>query len=189
MTESIKSDIRNLIFKKIEKLQREPQTLKKFFVFSIEDLNQDYEGCIQVIEDYIESHKDKILDFEFESWVDESAMIPVVMMKIHLVPSLSSHLMSIKQLNNLLPSSTESDIVREEISEILSKYSWDLNTEETRKSIMDNIKFRLDIESIEDRTSPENIDSGILNFVIKKDGLEMNINEYLDHIASEKRFE
>ena len=92
MEQSIKTEIRDQIFKKIENLQREPQTVKKFFPFTAEDLNKDPEGCIEVIEDYLEQHKDKILDFEFESWMDESVMIPVIMLKMKLLPEISKFL-------------------------------------------------------------------------------------------------
>jgi len=103
MIENIKTEIRDLIFKKIEKLQRDSQTLKKFFVFNITDLSDDYEGCIEVIEDYLEQHQDKIKDFSFDTWIDEVTMQPVLMMKIELIPTMSVHLSNNSILNNLLP--------------------------------------------------------------------------------------
>ena len=42
--------MRELIFKKIEELQTKTPTLNKFFVFSIEELGADYEGCLESIE-------------------------------------------------------------------------------------------------------------------------------------------
>ena len=54
MEKSIKTDIRGMIFEKMESLQRGPKTIKKFFPFTMEDLVDDYEGCIEVIEDFIE---------------------------------------------------------------------------------------------------------------------------------------
>lgn len=189
MTKNIKTDIRSLIFERLGELQKGPQTLKKFFVFSMDDLYKDYEGCIQVIEDYIEQHKDKILDFEFDSWIDESAMVPVILMKVQLVPSLESHLTNIKAINNLLPSSMEADLLRDEISDILYRYSWEFNNEESRNQILDNLRFKLGLETIEDHTTDKNVDDGILNFIVTKDGSEMNLNEYLELVAAEKRFE
>lgn len=191
MEQSIKTEIRDLIFKKIENLQRDAQTIKKFFPFTMEDLNDDPEGCIEVIEDYLEQHKDKILDFEFESWIDESAMIPVLMLKIKLIPGMSKFLMSMRQLNNLLPSSVESDIIREEITEIFSQHQWEFNTKENRAVIAHKIKYGLGLtfDDVEDRTTPEQIDKGGFNFILKKGDSEMTIEEYLQSIADKKRFE
>lgn len=188
-------DTRKIIFEKMEKLQRSKQTLKKFFVFSHIDLKDDYEGCIEVIESYIEEHKDKILDFEFESWIDEVVMSPVIMMKIELVPEISRHIGNMSILNNLLPSSTESDILREDISEIFSRYSWELNEKETRKKLLQDLKFKLlhgpshRIDDIEDRTENSHIDKGETNFVIKSGNLEMSLHEYLEHLSKQGRFE
>ena len=191
MENKIKTEIREMIFNKIEKLQREPQTIKKFFPFTMEDLNDDPEGCIEVIEDYLEQHKDKILDFEFESWIDESAMIPVLMLKMELVPSMSKFLISMRALNNLLPSRIESDILREEITEIFSQHQWEFNDEKTRANIANKLKYGIGLifDDVEDRTTPEQIDKGGFNFILKKGDSEMTIEEYLQSIADRKRFE
>ena len=191
MENKIKTEIREMIFNKIEKLQREPQTIKKFFPFTMEDLNDDPEGCIEVIEDYLEQHKDKILDFEFESWIDESAMIPVLMLKMDLVPSMSKFLVSMRALNNLLPSSVESDIMREEITEIFSQHQWEFNDEKTRATIANKLKYGIGLifDDVEDRTTSEQIDKGGFNFILKKGDSEMTIEEYLQSIADKKRFE
>ena len=187
--ENIKTGIRDLIFKKIEKLQRETQTLKKFFVFNITDLSDDYEGCIEVIEDYLEKHHDKIKDFSFDTWIDDITMQPVLMMKIELVPTMTIHLSNNSILNNLLPSSVEADILREEISEIFGQHAFEFNDEETRKSIISKIKFRLPLIDIEDRTSNEDIDNTRFNFVVIKAGEEMTLNEYIESIGKGGRFE
>lgn len=191
MENNIKTEIREMIFNKIEKLQREPQTIKKFFPFTMEDLNDDPEGCIEVIEDYLEQHKDKILDFEFESWIDESAMIPVLMLKMELVPSMSKFLVSMRALNNLLPSRVESDIMREEITEIFAQHQWEFNDEKTRATIANKLKYGIGLifDDVEDRTTPEQIDKGGFNFILKKGDSEMTIEEYLQSIADKKRFE
>lgn len=189
MEKNIKIDIRDSIFKKIESLQRGPKTLKKFFPFTMEDLVDDYEGCIEVIEDYIEMHSDKIIDFEFESWIDEVTMTPVLMMKMYLVPTISSHLSNITYLNNLLPSRVESDIIREEITNIISEYQFEFNDEKTRTDLANRLKFKLSVDDVIDRTPTELVDEGKFKFIIVKDGKEMELNEYLDYIANQKRFE
>jgi hypothetical protein len=181
--------MRDKIFKKIEELQRREPTLKKFFVFSLEDLQDDQEGCLEVIEDFLESNKDKIEDFEFENWIDEATFSPVLMMKVSLVPDMSLHLTNNKIFNMLVPSSVESHLLREEIQGVLSRYQWEFNTEETRKSMINDLSFRLGTLDIEDRTTPDNIDQGILNIIIKKDGKDLTISEYLDLISEKKRFE
>jgi hypothetical protein len=187
--ENIKTEIRDLIFKKIEKLQREPQTLKKFFVFNNTDLTDDYEGCMEVIEEYLDQHKDKILDFFFETWIDEITMQPVLMLKMKLVPTISSFLLNNKLLNNLLPSSVEGDILREEISEIFNQHAFEFNEGETRKSIISKIKFRLPLIDIEDRTTDEDNDNQSFNFIVKSRGEEMSLNDYIESISKAGRFE
>jgi hypothetical protein len=189
MEKNTKEEIRNLIFAKIEKIQRNEQTLKKFFVFNSTDLKDDYEGCIEVIEDYLDQHKDKVMDFEFETWIDEITMQPVLMMKLYLIQSMSIHLSNNHILNNLLPSSVEADILREEISEIFHQHSFEFNKEEARKSIISRIKFKLPLIEIEDRTSEDDIDNQRFNFVIKKNGQEMSLNDYIESIANIGRFE
>jgi hypothetical protein len=181
--------MRELIFKKIEELQRRQPTLKKFFVFSLEDLQDDPEGCLEVIEDFLEANKDKIEDFEFENWIDEATFSPVLMMKVSLVPDMSLHLTNNKYFNHLLPSSIEANLLREEIQEVLSRYQWEFNTEEVRKSMIQDLSFRLGTLDIEDRTSIEDIDKGVNSIIIKKDGKELTLSEYLDLISEKKRFE
>ena len=189
MEKNIKVDIRETIFEKIESLQRGPKTIKKFFPFTIEDLIEDYEGCIEVIEDYIDTHKDKIMDFEFESWIDEVSMTPVLMMKIYLVPTIASHLSNVVYLNNLLPSSVESDIIREEITNIISEYREGFNDEKTRSDLANKLRLKLMIDDILDKTSDEDRDNQEFTFVVVKEGKELELNEYLDQIAAQKRFE
>ena len=189
MTKNIKTDIRSLEFERLGELQKGPQTLKKFFVFSMDDLYKDHEGCIQVIEDYIEQHKDKILDFEFDSWIDEVSMTPVLMMKIYLVPTIASHLSNVVYLNNLLPSSVESDIIREEITNIISEYREGFNGEKTRSDLANKLRLKLMVDDILDKTSDEDRDNQEFTFVVVKEGKELELNEYLDQIAAQKRFE
>ena len=189
MEKNIKVDIRETIFEKIESLQRGPKTIKKFFPFTIEDLIEDYEGCIEVIEDYIDTHKDKIMDFEFESWIDEVSMTPVLMMKIYLVPTIASHLSNVVYLNNLLPSSVESDIIREEITNIISEYREGFNGEKTRSDLANKLRLKLMVDDILDKTSDEGRDNQEFTFVVVKEGKELELNEYLDQIAAQKRFE
>ncbi len=189
MEKNIKVDIRDSIFKKIESLQRGPKAIKKFFPFTMEDLTDDYEGCIEVIENYIDMHKDKIMDFEFESWIDDVSMSPVLMMKMYLVPTIANHLSNIGPLNNLLPSSIEVDIIREEITNIISEYQFEFNDEKTRANLASRLKFKLSVDDVIDRTHTELVDEGKFKFIIVKDGKEMELNEYLDYIANQKRFE
>jgi hypothetical protein len=189
MMKSIKTDIRRKIFEKIENLQRGPKTIKKFFPFTMEDLIEDYEGCIEVIESYIEMHKDKIMDFEFKSWIDEVSMTPVLMMKMYLFPTIASHLSNISHLNNLLPSSVEADIIREEITNIISEYKWDFISKETRSDLANRLKFKLGADDVIDRTTDADVDNNKYFFFLAKGDKELELNEYLNSIADRKRFE
>lgn len=182
--------MRDLIFKKIEELQTKIPTLNKFFVFSIEELGNDYEGCLESIENYLETHKDKIKDFEFESWIDSEDFSFILMLKMKLVDSMSRHLIPSSVLNSLLPSSVEARILRERVQNIFLNYAWDFSTEETRKNIIRELEITLALEkSIEDRTTPENVDMGFLNFIINHEGEELTLTKYLEKIEAKKRFE
>ena len=79
--------------------------------------------------------------------------------------------------------------MREEISEIFNQHTFEFNDKETRKSIISKIKFRLPLIDIEDRTSNEDIDNTRFNFVVIKRGEEMTLNEYIEYIGKEGRFE
>ncbi len=181
--------MRELIFKKIEELQLKTPTLNKFFVFSIEEITKDYEGCLESIEGYLETHKDKIEDFEFESWIDSEDFSFILMLKMKLVDSMSRHLIPSSVLNSLLPSSVEARILRERVQNILLNYSWEFSDEATRKNIIRELEICLSVENIEDRTTSENIDRGVLNFIINQDSEELTISEYLSKIGNKKRFE
>jgi hypothetical protein len=182
-------EVRKLIFDKLEELLNKPATLNKFFVFTLYDLKHDSEGCIEVIEDYLEQHKDKIEDFSFESWIDEETFKPILMMKMTPVPELAKHLFPSNILNQLLPSSKESDILRNRITNVLEKYAFEFNVEDTRKLIINDIEFVLSGVEVIDKTTFENIDKGILNFIVRHEDHEMTLPEYLDLVASKKRYE
>lgn len=181
--------MRELIFKKLEDLVTKTPTLNKFFVFSIDELNNDYEGCLESIETYLEPHKDKIQDFEFDSWIDSETFSFVLMLKMHLDDSLSKHIKTSNILNSLLPSSVEARILRERIQNVFLNYSWDFNDGENRKKIVSELEMVLDIQGIQDRTKPENIDLGVLNFIINHEGNDLTLSKYLEVVMSKKRFE
>ena len=96
-----------------------------------------------------------------------------------------------RALNNLLPSRVESDIMREEITEIFAQHQWEFNDEKTRATIANKLKYGIGLifDDVEDRTTPEQIDKGGFNFILKKGDSEMTIEEYLQSIADKKRFE
>ena len=181
--------MRNKIFDKIWDLQTKVPTINKFFAFSLQDLHDDPEGCLEAIELYLEKHGDKIEDFSFESWIDEETFTPVLMMKMIPVAEIAQHLFPSNLINVLLPSTKESEILRNRITNILNKYAFDFNEEETRKSIAKDLEFMLSGVEIIDKTTFENIDKGILNFIVRHEDHEMTLEEYLELVASKKRHE
>ena len=181
--------MRNKIFDKIWDLQTKVPTINKFFSFNIEDLQDDPEECLKEIEDYLERHGDKIQDFNFESWIDEDTFKPILMMKMVPVPELSRHLFAPSLMNLLLPSSKESEILRNRITNVLEKYAFEFNEEDTRKLIVKDIEFVLSGVEILDKTTFESVDKGILNFIVRHEENEMTLQEYLELVASKKRHE
>ena len=181
--------MRNKIFDKIWDLQTKVPTINKFFSFNLVDLNDNPEKCLKEIEDYLERHWDKIEDFTFESWIDEETFKPILMMKMTPVPELAKHLFPSNILNQLLPSSKESDILRNRITNVLEKYAFEFNVEDTRKLIINDIEFVLSGVEVLDKTTFENVDKGVLNFIVRDEDHEMTLSEYLELVASKKRYE
>lgn len=181
--------MKDLIFEKIWNLQTNTPTLKKFFSFSLEDLQDNPEECLKEIEDYLEKHKDKIVDFSFDSWIDEETFRPILMMKMYLVESLSMHIYPSNTFNSLLPSSKEAMLLRERITNVMNEYNFEFNTEDVRKLILEKLKYVLGGIEIIDLTTFENIDKGVANFIVKHEDNEMTLQEYLELVASKKRHE
>lgn len=181
--------MRNKIFDKIWDLQNRVPTINKFFVFSLEDFHDDPEGCLEVIETYLEKHIDKLEDFFFESWIDEETFKPILMLKMIPVPEIAQHLFPSNLINILLPSSRESEILRNRITNVLNKYAFEFSDDETRKRIVKDLEFALSGIEIIDKTTFESIDKGILNFIVRHEDHEMTLEEYLELVASKKRYE
>jgi len=181
-------EVKKLIFNKIESLLNKPATINKFFVFTLEDLKHDPEGCIEVIEDYLEQHKDKIEDIEFDTWIDEETFSPVVMMRMIPNKELAKYLYNSNVINNLLPSSVEAHLLRERVTGVLEKYEFEFNETSIRNSMKQEIEYILGA-SIIDKTTDSNCDLGVTNFVVIDDSNEMILLEYLDTVAAKKRHE
>lgn len=181
--------MRDQIFDKIWELQTKQPTINKFFAFSIEDLRDDPDGCIDAIEEYLERHKDKIESFHFDSWIDEATFTPVLMMRMNPVPAIADHLFPSNLLNCLLPSSREADLLRERITNILGKYAFEFNDEGTRIRVASELGFLFPETEIIDQTNSENVDKGILNFIVRFEDHDYTLEEYLELIASKKRHE
>jgi hypothetical protein len=181
--------MRDLIFEKIWNLQTSTPTLKKFFSFTLEDLNDNPEECLKEIEDYLSKHGDKIIDFSFDTWIDEETFRPILMMKMYLVESLAMHVYPSNMFNCLLPSSKEEMLLRERITNLMSDYTSEFNNEDVRKLIVEKLKYILDGVDVIDLTTFENIDKGVHNFIIRHDDNEMALNEYLEVIGDKKRYE
>jgi hypothetical protein len=181
-------EVKKLIFDKLEALLNKPATINKFFVFTMEDLKHDPEGCVEVIEDYLEHHKDKIEDIEFDTWIDEETFSPVVMMRMIPNKELAKYLYSSNLLNNLLPSSIEAHLLRERVTGVFEKFQFEFNEVSIRNSMKQEIEYILGVTII-DKTTDSNSDQGVTNFVVIEDSNEMTLAEYLDAVAAKKRHE
>jgi hypothetical protein len=181
-------EVRKLIFDKLEALLNKPATINKFFVFTLEDLKHDSEGCIEVIENYLEQHKDKIEDIEFDTWIDEATFSPVVMMRMIPNKELGRYLHITNVLNSLLPSSIEAHLLRERVTGVFEKFQFEFNEASIRNNMKQEIEYILGVTII-DKTTDTNSDQGVTNFVVIDDSNEMTLAEYLDAVAAKKRHE
>lgn len=181
-------EIKNLIFNKLEVLLNKPTTINKFFVFSLDDLKHDPEGCIDVIVNYLTHHKNKIEDIEFDMWIDEETLSPVVMMRMIPNKELAKFLYSSNILNNLIPSSSEAHLLRNRVTNVLEKFEYGFSKTSERNNIKNEIEYILGV-TIKDRTLDNNFDKGVANFFVIKDSNEMSLEEYIDAVQAKKRHE
>ena len=181
-------EVKKLIFDKLEALLSKPATINKFFVFTLEDLKHDSEGCIEVIENYLEQHKDKIEDIEFDTWIDEATFSPVVMMRMIPNKELGRYLHITNVLNSLLPSSIEAHLLRERVTGVFEKFQFEFNEPSIRNNMKQEIEYILGVTII-DKTTDSNSDQGVANFIVIDDSNEMTLAEYLDAVAAKKRHE
>jgi hypothetical protein len=181
-------EVKKLIFDKLEALLSKPATINKFFVFTLEDLKHDSEGCIEVIENYLEQHKDKIEDIEFDTWIDEATFSPVVMMRMIPNKELGRYLHITNVLNSLLPSSIEAHLLRERVTGVFEKFQFEFNEPSIRNNMKQEIEYILGV-TILDKTTELNVDQGVANFIVIEDSNEMSLGEYLDAVAAKKRHE
>jgi len=181
-------EVKKLIFDKLEALLNKPATINKFFVFTLEDLKHDSEGCIEVIENYLEQHKDKIENIEFDTWIDEATFSPVVMMRMTPDKELGKYLHITNVLNNLLPSSVEAHLLRERVTSVFEKFQFEFNEPSIRNNMKNELEYILSV-TIVDKTTELNVDQGVANFIVIEDSNEMTLAEYLDAVAAKKRHE
>ena len=177
------------IFEKIKELQLKNPVINKFFYFDLNDLKNEPEKCFSLIENFIESNKDKIIDFEIDSWYNEKDFKKVFMIKMELNHEIASHIIQDTSLNNLLPSEMESEIVRERIQNIFLKYERDFKNKEKRKNIIEELYYqfndKVEIIDLIDKYPEEEI---LFPFMITLDNKEYTLNEYVELVGNRGRF-
>ena len=184
----MKQEIQDKLFK----LQTEGKTLHKIFRFPSIELADNPEKCLQEIEDYIEKHSKNIIDYDFNSWVDEETMGTVILLRMRLIPILDQALMSSPAIHNLLSTELQYSFLLEEITNLMSLYQFEFNTEETRREICSRLYDRIspyisEKFNIVDRTSIEETDKNATNFRAKlDDDKEITLFDLLDRATSKK---
>lgn len=180
--------MRKKIWEKIRDLQTKPVSINRFFKINPRELDTDPERYLLEIEEYLERHGEKTYDFTLESWIDPEDFSLVVMVKIFPLPEIGVHLIPSNLLNLLVPSSYESDILRERVQNVFFKYEWDFYNDETIDNIVNDLNNALLGSSKDLRvfTRSEFIDNPFFVSIGEK---EFSLSEYLEYIENKKRYE
>jgi len=151
------------IIEKLRDLEKSLPTIQKNFSFSMEDLQDFPERCLDEISQYLTLHSEKIEDFFFTSFIEEATFKPVLIM--HVIPVASIR----ENMQNKLFSKITSleDSLENLLYEELSEFLFEDNTEEIRdlmKKKIENFLEKMGRKIF--NTSLENApdDSHIFNF-------------------------
>jgi hypothetical protein len=175
---------------KLFDLQTKGKSLHKIFRFSSTDLADNSNKCLEEISGYIEKHSNNIVDYDFDSWTDEETMGTVILLRMRLTPILDQALMSSPAIHNLLSTELQYSFLLEEITNLMSLYSFEFNTEDTRKEICARLYDRIspyisENFNIVDRTSIDEVDKDATNFRAKlDDDKEITLFDLLDRATS-----
>ena len=175
---------------KLFDLQTKGKSLHKIFRFSSSDLSNNSNKCLEEISGYIEKHSNNIVDYDFDSWVDEETMGTVILLRMRLTPFLDQALMSSLSIHNLLSTELQYSFLLEEITNLMSLYAFEFNTEDTRKEICARLYDRIspyisEKFNIVDRTSIDEVDKNATNFRAKlDDDKEITLFDLLDRATS-----
>ena len=177
---------------KLFDLQTKGKSLHKIFRFTSTDLANNPNKCLEEISDYIEKASNNIEDYDFDSWTDEETMGTVILLRMKLIPILDRSLLASPSIHNLLSAELQYDFLQEEITNLLSLYAFEFNTERTRKEICATLYDRIspyisENFNIVDRTSIDEVDKNSNNFRAKlDDDKEITLFDLLDRATIKK---
>jgi hypothetical protein len=182
------------IYEKLIEMQDKPVELRKVFTFSVEDLQDTPETCSMEIKDYLETHREKIEDFYFESYIDEETFSPVLVM--HIIPNAEwrgfsllyrSLMMKNQIFENLVPTKRRVSRIRKELENILNNYLFEFNDEKTRRSMASDIQKILTVPGkypeVIDITDVRDVEAGQYSFIVRENDNEMTIGEYMQLLS------
>ena len=118
----------------LEMRQKKP-LIRKHFSFSHEDLQDSPGECFRQIESYLVTYQDKIKDFSFDSYIVEETMRPVLVMLIEPTEEIALQMTSTPIYDVFLSDTTKIEEIRNTLREVLSKYLYEPNNEQTRFAI------------------------------------------------------
>jgi hypothetical protein len=175
------------IHKKLSEMQREKAELRKVFNFSMEKLQDTPGECLAEISDYLETYKDKIEDYYFKSYVDESTFQPVLVM--HVIPTQQwrNSMQHFDFVGRFFDPESVVSAIRLNLEKIFSKYLFEINDKETRLAMSKDMEraliFRDFYPSLVDITTDRDSDAGSFKFLVNLGENEMSIGEYLKMIS------
>lgn len=187
----MKEEIQNKLFD----LQTKSKGLHKLFRFSSTELSDNPNKCLEEISGYIEKASNNIVDYDFDSWTDEETMGTIILLKMKLIPILDQALMPSPAIHNLLSTELQYSFLLEEITNLMSLYAFEFNTEDTRKEICARLYDRIspyisEKFNIVDRTSIDEVDKNATNFRAKlDDDKEITLFDLLDRATSKNNNE
>jgi hypothetical protein len=173
------------------------KTIKKTFVFSIEELQDSPEECFEEIYQYLSTHKDRIEDFWFNSYLDENSFLPTLVINILPQKEIRHHMIN-NHWENLINLPIDNDIdidkvdsIIESLEKVFQNFLYEFNTKEIRETIILAIKqilsnrITVDFEIV-DFTDKSLADKGSVDIRVIYENKIFTFKDFLIHLSSKK---
>jgi hypothetical protein len=157
------------------------KTIRKVFKIPVAQVQDDPHQIFGEIRNYLREHRDKIEDFRLESYIDPESFSPVIVLHVVPIQEVRKHLIN-SFWQNLVHLDIRAFLIGENVESIVQSFSFEFNTPEMRAQLCSLIEQLLKSHSsatfaIEDRTTEENTDQGILNIGATYEGEFMSIED------------
>lgn len=167
------------------------KTIKKTFMFSVEKLQDSPEECFEEIYQYLSTHKDRIEDFWFNSYIDENSFLPTLVINILPQKEIRHHMINNhwEKLVNLAIDNDKVNSIIESLEKVFQNFLYEFNTKEIRETIILAIKqilsnrITVDFEIV-DFTNESLLDKGSVDIRVIYENKIFTFKDFLNHLSS-----